>query len=124
MVGMVGSVRCEAPGEVYYDAMTFERITVHPGQMGGVPCIRGMRIPVATVLSMVADGMTTAEILADLPDLTGEDVAEALRFAADDVHEVPLPPQRSWRPHLPQTARSSDAACDRITTRVGTPREC
>jgi uncharacterized protein (DUF433 family) len=71
--------------------MTFERITVHPNQMGGAPCLRGLRIPVATVVAMVADGMTTPEILADLPDLTGEDVAEALRFAAEAVRERELP---------------------------------
>lgn len=38
--------------------MSFTRITVSPDQMGGVPCIRGLRIPVATVVGMVADGMT------------------------------------------------------------------
>lgn len=59
--------------------------------MGGVPCIRGMRIPVATVVAMVADGMTTAEILEALPDLEAEDVAEALRYAAEAVRERELP---------------------------------
>ena len=43
--------------------MRFTRITVNPKQMGGVPCIRGLRIPVATVVAMVADGMTETEIL-------------------------------------------------------------
>jgi uncharacterized protein (DUF433 family) len=47
--------------------------------MGGQPCIRGLRIPVVTVVAMVADGMTVDEILEDLPDLEAEDVAEALR---------------------------------------------
>lgn len=69
--------------------MVFERITVDADQMGGVPCIRGMRIPVAT--GMVADGMTTAEILAAYPDLEPEDVAEALRYAAEAVQERELP---------------------------------
>lgn len=59
--------------------------------MGGVPCIRGMRIPVATVVGMVADGMTTLEILAAYPDLEPEDIAEALRYAAEAVHERELP---------------------------------
>jgi Uncharacterized conserved protein len=72
-------------------AMTFERITVDPDLMGGVPTVRGLRIPVATVVSMVADGMTTDEICADLPDLTPEDVAEALRYAAETVRERQLP---------------------------------
>ncbi|MFP5318181.1 MAG: DUF433 domain-containing protein [Acidimicrobiia bacterium] len=71
--------------------MVFERITVDADQMGGVPCIRGMRIPVATVVGMVADGMTTAEILAAYPDLEPEDVAEALRYAAEAVQERELP---------------------------------
>jgi uncharacterized protein (DUF433 family) len=71
--------------------MTFERITVDPELMGGVPCIRGMRIPVATVVSMVADGMTSAEILDALPDLEAEDVREALRYAAEAVQERELP---------------------------------
>jgi len=47
----------------------FERITVSPNQMAGAPCIRGLRIPVATVLRMIASGMSEQEILADYPDL-------------------------------------------------------
>jgi len=50
--------------------MKFTRITVNAAQMGGVPCIRGLRIPVATVVGMVADGMAEAEILKAYPDLT------------------------------------------------------
>ena len=57
--------------------MTFPRITVDPKQMGGVPCIRGLRIPVATVVGMAADGMPEAEILGAYPDLESEDVHEA-----------------------------------------------
>ncbi len=72
-------------------AMTFERITVRPDQMGGVPCIRGLRIPVATVVGMVADGMSQEEILAAYPDLEPEDVQEALRYAAEAVRERELP---------------------------------
>jgi uncharacterized protein (DUF433 family) len=71
--------------------MKFTRITVNPEQMGGVPCIRGLRIPVATVVGMVADGMTVTEILGSYPDLECEDVAEALRYAADAVRERALP---------------------------------
>jgi len=69
----------------------FPRITVDPEQMGGVPCIRGLRIPVATVVAMVADGMTREEILADYPSLEGDDIQEALRFAAEAVRERDLP---------------------------------
>lgn len=71
--------------------MTFDRITVRAEQMGGVPCIRGLRIPVATVVGMVADGMTTDEILAAYPDLEAADVEEALRYAAEAVQERELP---------------------------------
>ncbi len=71
--------------------MTFARITVDPEQMGGVPCIRGMRIPVATVVGLVADGMSTAEIFDALPDLEAPDVSEALRYAAEAVQERELP---------------------------------
>ena len=71
--------------------MRFTRITVNPHQMGGVPCIRGLRIPVATVVAMVAEGMSWAEILQALPDLGPEDVHEALRFAAEAVQERALP---------------------------------
>lgn len=79
----------------YLNSVKFERITVDPAIMGGVPCIRGLRIPVATVVAMVADGMTADEIVADLPDLTPEDVAEALRFAAEAVRERELPLRRA-----------------------------
>jgi uncharacterized protein (DUF433 family) len=71
--------------------MRFERITIDPGKMGGMPCIRGLRIPVATVVAMVADGMSVEEITTELPDLEPEDVAEALRFAAEAVRERQLP---------------------------------
>jgi uncharacterized protein (DUF433 family) len=55
--------------------MTFTRITVRADQMGGVPCIRGLRIPVATIVGMVADGMSDREILDAYPDLEAEDIA-------------------------------------------------
>jgi len=71
--------------------MIFTRITVNPTQMGGVPCIRGLRIPVATVVDMLADGMTVAEILEAYPDLERKDVCEALRYAAEAVRERELP---------------------------------
>ncbi len=67
--------------------MKFPRITVDPRQMGGVHCLRGLRIPVATVVAMVADGMTEGEILAAYPDLQREDIAEAVRFAAAALQE-------------------------------------
>ena len=67
--------------------MTFSRIIVDPEQMGGVPCVRGLRIPVATVVEMVAEGMAEKEILRAYPDLEPEDIREALRYAAVAVRE-------------------------------------
>jgi uncharacterized protein (DUF433 family) len=69
----------------------FTRITLNPKQMGGVPCIRGLRIPVATVVGMVADGMSTEKILEAYPDLEEADIREALKFAAEAVRERELP---------------------------------
>lgn len=65
--------------------------SLRPEQMGGAPCIRGLRIPVSVVVDMVADGMTHEEILALYPDLEREDIGEALRFAAEAVRERELP---------------------------------
>jgi uncharacterized protein (DUF433 family) len=67
------------------------RITADPEGMGGLPCIRGLRIPVATVVAMVADGMTADEIIAEHPDLTEEDIRAALLYAAEAVQERELP---------------------------------
>lgn len=71
--------------------MEFKRITVNAAQMGGMPCLRGLRIPVATVVGMVADGMKEDEILQAFPDLEPEDIKAALRFAAEAVRERELP---------------------------------
>jgi uncharacterized protein (DUF433 family) len=71
--------------------MGFTRITTNPKQMGGIPCIRGLRIPVATVVGMIADGMGETEILTAYPDLEPEDIHEALRYAAIAVRERELP---------------------------------
>jgi uncharacterized protein (DUF433 family) len=71
--------------------MPFERISADPKIMAGVPCIRGTRIPVATVVGMVAEGLAVEEILADYPQLSAEDVREALKFAAAAVDERTLP---------------------------------
>lgn len=71
--------------------MEFTRITIDPKQMGGVPCIRRLRIPVATVVDMVAEGMTVPDILRAYPDLQEEDIREALRFATEAVRQRELP---------------------------------
>jgi len=69
----------------------FSRITIDPNQMGGVPCVRGLRIPVAAVVGMVGDGMTDAQILEAFPDLQPADIRECLRYAAAAVRERELP---------------------------------
>lgn len=71
--------------------MEYKRITVDPKQMDGVPCVRGLRIPVATVVGMVADGMTEEEILRAYPDLEREDIRESLRYASEALRERMLP---------------------------------
>lgn len=72
--------------------MPLTRITINPEQMGGLPCIRGLRIPVAAVVDMVADRMTEQEICEAFPDLNPDDIVEALRYAAEAVRERQLPP--------------------------------
>ena len=71
--------------------MRYTRISVKAEQMGGLPCIRGLRIPVATVVGMVVDGMPETQILDAYPDLIQADIHEALRFAAEAVRERGLP---------------------------------
>lgn len=71
--------------------MTYTRVTVEPGKMGGTPCIRSLRIPVATIVTMISSGMSDADILRDYPDLEPEDIREALRYAAQAVRERQIP---------------------------------
>ncbi|MFA0750505.1 MAG: hypothetical protein SLRJCFUN_000908 [Candidatus Fervidibacter sp.] len=70
----------------------FQRITIDPEKCLGKPCIRGLRIPVASILSYLSAGMTIDEILAEFPELEREDIYEALAFAAEAMEErfVPL----------------------------------
>lgn len=74
--------------------MAFERITVDPAQMGGVPCIRGLRITVSLVLGQFAAGRTREQLLEDYPYLEREDVTAALEYAAAIVNERELPMAR------------------------------
>jgi len=69
----------------------FDRITVDPAQMGGAPCIRYLRIPVATVVGLVAEGISDEQILRDYPDLELEDIRQSLAYAAEAVRERQLP---------------------------------
>jgi len=71
--------------------MRFSRITVNPSQMNGVPCIRGLRIPVATVVAMFAEGMREKDIISAFPDLEIADLEEALQYAAAALQERELP---------------------------------
>ncbi|MGH6846670.1 MAG: DUF433 domain-containing protein [Methylocella sp.] len=71
--------------------MKFIRITVDPKQLGGMPCIRGLRIPIATIVGMVAEAMTEEEIRKSFPDLEHEDICEALHYAARALQERELP---------------------------------
>jgi uncharacterized protein (DUF433 family) len=71
--------------------VTYDRITTDPAVMGGQPCIRGLRFPVATVVAMLAGGMGTKQILAEHPDLTDEDIHKSLLYAAEAVRERELP---------------------------------
>jgi uncharacterized protein (DUF433 family) len=67
----------------------FDRITIRPDQMDGVPCIRGLRIPVAAVIEMLASGMDAKAILDAYPDLEQEDIVAVLRYAASTVQRPP-----------------------------------
>jgi uncharacterized protein (DUF433 family) len=70
--------------------LSFDRITSDPDILGGKACIRGMRISVALVVNLVANGMNTAQIIEEYPDLEAEDIRQALRYAAwtvaDDIY--------------------------------------
>ncbi len=64
------------------------RITLEPGKRGGKPCIRGLRITVYDVLTMLSEGMTHHEILEDFPELELADILAVLSFAADREHRI------------------------------------
>jgi uncharacterized protein (DUF433 family) len=68
-----------------------DRVTIDPAIMGGRPCIRGMRVTVATLIGQLAAGRTIDEILVDYPYLERDDVLAALDFAAHAVSERELP---------------------------------
>lgn len=71
--------------------MRFERITINPKQMGGLPCVRGLRIPVTTIVGQLAAGRTHDQILGDFPDLEPADIYAALEYAAGAVQEREIP---------------------------------
>ena len=59
-----------------------QRITIEPDKCGGRPCIRGMRIRVVDVLDLLASGLSTAEVLQELPDLEAADILAVMKFSA------------------------------------------
>jgi uncharacterized protein (DUF433 family) len=71
--------------------MALDRVTVDPAQMGGLPCIRGLRVTVSMLLGQLAAGRTPADILADYPYLEQEDITAALEYAAAIVNEREVP---------------------------------
>lgn len=71
--------------------MAFDRITVDPAKMGGLPCIRGLRLPVATVVGQLAAGRSYDEVLGDFPELDRQDILASLEYAAAAVQERELP---------------------------------
>ena len=75
--------------------MAYERITIDPGRMRGLPCIRDTRMTVSAVLGQLPAGRSAGEVLADYPYLERADVLAALEFAADAVQEHELPLARS-----------------------------
>ena len=76
--------------------MILDRITCDPKMMQGKPCIRGMRITVALVMNLLANGMTTQQIIEEYPDLVEEDIRQCLRYAAWLAEDYDIPsPERS-----------------------------
>ena len=71
--------------------MNLDRITFDPNKMNGQACIRGLRIPVATILRCLATGMTVDEIIADYPELERADIAQALQYAAHLTEDRLIP---------------------------------
>ena len=70
----------------------YPRITINPQKMGGVPCVRDLRMPIATILAMMAEGYNTNQILSEHPELEKDDINEVLRYAANALRfrEIPI----------------------------------
>jgi uncharacterized protein (DUF433 family) len=85
---MAGNTAADASSET---PAAFDRITFEPGKMGGRACIRGLRVTVGLVVSLVADGVSWDEILNDYPSLETEDIRQALGYAAWLTREDVIP---------------------------------
>ena len=90
-----GGFRALNRAGAYPERMAYERITIDPGRMRGLPCIRDTRMTVSAVLGQLAAGRSAEEVLADYPYLERADILAALEFAADAVQEHELPLARS-----------------------------
>ena len=77
--------------DLYDQVVPFERITVSPDRMGGLPCIRDLRVTVSTALGQLTAGRSIDQVLADYPYLEREDVLAALEYAASVVNEREVP---------------------------------
>ena len=88
---MLGQFPGKACVRSYDGSVAFERITVDPTRMGGVPCIRDLRVTVSMVLGQLAGGRTADQILTDYPYLERADVTAALEYAAAVVNEREVP---------------------------------
>ena len=87
-----GAERWAARGRgAYPEGVAYERITIDPNRMSGLPCIRDTRVTVSAVLGQLAAGVTIPELLADYPYLDRADVLAALEFAAAALQERELP---------------------------------
>lgn len=91
---LVAHLQADMPVNTY----AFPGITSDPDVLNGLPCIRDLHIPVSTVMKMLANGMSSDDIVAGFPGLTAEDVAEARHYAAHDTALVraPTTPSRSF----------------------------
>lgn len=78
-------------GLAHDERMELDRISVDHRMMGGVPCVAGTRIPVATVVALVAHGVSADQIVGDYPQLTQADVLACLAYAARAVDDRELP---------------------------------
>lgn len=85
------SYRPQARRACHHQGLALERVTVDPAQMGGLPCIRGLRVTVSMLLGQLAAGRTPDDLLADYPYLEREDVTTALEYAAAIVNERDVP---------------------------------
>lgn len=89
--GVVPVLRLVGDPDEYHRTVAYERISITPGRMGGLPCIRDTRVTVAAVLGQLAAGRTFEQILDDYPYLARQDILAALEFAVAAVQERELP---------------------------------